>query len=152
MHQIEEIKIGRDETPRQEEINRACGRMTISIKVTVSEIHGSAFDRGSADSYHFREAAPHCDNLPGRDIKFWDNFTYMIGYAYNEFTGDCTNYKEDGHAETTLKEHRKETGSNRFHMKRETTKGTPTYTRDVSYYKYRPGQYGDTTGSEVSWQ
>lgn len=60
--------------------------------------HGSAFDRGSADSYYQRPKTPHMF-LKGTYIKSMLNEgtkeyeDYMAGYDYNEFLGVKKEYE-----------------------------------------------------------
>lgn len=56
--------------------------------------HGSAFDRGSADSYYHRPKNPHKGGVGGESGPRIDNLTkeemffYNMGYEWNEQFGD----------------------------------------------------------------
>ena len=61
-----------------------------------STVHGSPFDRGTADSYYSRGEQPHwypngTGNLPrieSADMSMAELRAYFAGYRYNEFNGD----------------------------------------------------------------
>ena len=61
-----------------------------------STVHGSPFDRGTADSYYSRGEQPHwypngtgtLPRIEGADMSTAEIHAYLAGYLYNEFNGD----------------------------------------------------------------
>ena len=67
--------------------------------ITYDTLHGSPFDRGSADSYYGRPRDPHCypaGTYKGDKVVLEPGTAayeaYMAGYDYNEQFGDKKNW------------------------------------------------------------
>jgi hypothetical protein len=62
------------------------------------QVHGNAFDRGSADSYYGRQRNPHKGGVGGNsgprivELTTEELEAYHAGYDYNEQFGDKKNY------------------------------------------------------------
>ncbi len=62
------------------------------------QVHGNAFDRGSADSYYGRNRNPHKGGVGGNsgprivELTTEELEAYHAGYDYNEQFGDKKNY------------------------------------------------------------
>jgi len=65
---------------------------------TYEQVHGNAFDRGSADSYYGRARNPHKGGVGGNggprvtDLDDNELEAYHAGYDYNEQFGDKKNW------------------------------------------------------------
>ncbi len=65
---------------------------------TYDQVHGNAFDRGSADSYYHRARNPHKGGVGGGSGPRIEQLTpaeveaYHAGYDYNERSGEKKNW------------------------------------------------------------